>query len=105
MRRVRLPAACLPLAAADGEEFEAVPGSFVFLPRALPHRFRSVGGPATGLLIATPAGLEDYFAELHAATAADADKFEISRIQAAHGIHPAHPIPDPRHPVAACGRR
>jgi mannose-6-phosphate isomerase-like protein (cupin superfamily) len=50
----------------DGEEFEAAPGSFVFLPRQRPHKFRSVGGTARGLLIITPGGLEKYFAALHA---------------------------------------
>jgi hypothetical protein len=33
----------------------------VFLPRNLPHVFRSVGGPATALLIVTPGGLDEYF--------------------------------------------
>ena len=32
------------------DRFEAGPGSFVFLPRNLPHAFRSVGGPVTALL-------------------------------------------------------
>src|SRR5262245_713291 len=51
----------------DGEEFEAAPGSFVFLPRERPHAFRSVGGTARGLLIITPGGLEHYFDASHAA--------------------------------------
>src|SRR5215831_3498937 len=46
----------------DGQDFAATPGSFVFLPRGRPHTFRSVGGMARGLLIITPAGLENYFA-------------------------------------------
>jgi mannose-6-phosphate isomerase-like protein (cupin superfamily) len=36
------------------DRFEAGPGSFVFLPRNLPHAFRSVGSPVTALLIVTP---------------------------------------------------
>src|SRR6266545_6843927 len=31
------------------DRFQAGPGSFVFLPRNLPHVFRSVGGPVTAL--------------------------------------------------------
>ncbi len=69
-----------------GDRFEAGPGSFVFLPRNLPHVFRSVGGPATALLIVTPGGLDEYFAELSAALAANADAAQVRTIQQAHGI-------------------
>jgi mannose-6-phosphate isomerase-like protein (cupin superfamily) len=72
-----------------GDRFEARPGSFVFLPRNLPHVFRSVGGPATGLLIATPGGLDDYFADLRAALDANADQAELRTIQDAYGIVPS----------------
>jgi hypothetical protein len=56
------------------------------MPRKLPHMFRTVGGPATGLLIATPGGIDEYFADLHAALDANADTAEIRRVQAAYGI-------------------
>src|SRR6266536_3924219 len=68
------------------DRFRAGPGSFVFLPRNLPHAFRSVGGPATALLIVTPGGLDDYFAELSAALAARADAAQLRTIQEAYGI-------------------
>jgi mannose-6-phosphate isomerase-like protein (cupin superfamily) len=68
------------------DRFEAGPGSFVVLPRNLPHAFRSVGGPVTALLIVTPGGLDSYFAELHAALQANAGPAEVKRIQDAHGI-------------------
>jgi len=68
------------------DRFEAGPGSFVFLPRNLPHAFRSVGGPVTALLIVTPGGLDSYFAELHAAMRSNADPAEVTRIQDAYGI-------------------
>jgi quercetin dioxygenase-like cupin family protein len=44
------------------ETFTAAPGCFVFMPRRVPHAFRSIGGPVTGLLIATPGGIDEYFA-------------------------------------------
>jgi quercetin dioxygenase-like cupin family protein len=66
------------------DRFRAQPGSFVFLPRNVPHAFRSVGGSATGLLIVTPGGLDEYFAELHEADHADVT--EIRRIQEVYGI-------------------
>jgi mannose-6-phosphate isomerase-like protein (cupin superfamily) len=62
-----------------GEDtFEAGPGSFVFLARNLAHTFRSIGGPATALLIVTPGGLDEYFAELHAALGAGGGRAEIA---------------------------
>jgi mannose-6-phosphate isomerase-like protein (cupin superfamily) len=68
------------------DRFEAGPGSFVFLPRNLPHTFRSIGGPATALLMVTPGGLDEYFAELHAALNANADPAEIAIVQERYGI-------------------
>jgi hypothetical protein len=68
------------------DRFEAGPGSFVFLPRGLPHVFRSVGGSATTLLIVTPGGLDDYFAELSAALRANAGSAEVQTIRDAYGI-------------------
>jgi len=68
------------------DRFEAGPRSFVFLPRNLPHAFRSIGGPSTALLIATPGGLDDYFAELHAAMVGNADSAQLKTIMDAYGI-------------------
>jgi mannose-6-phosphate isomerase-like protein (cupin superfamily) len=68
------------------DRFQAGPGSFVFLPRNLPHGFHSVGGPATALLIVTPGGLDEYFAELSAALAAHADPAQVRTIQQRYGI-------------------
>jgi quercetin dioxygenase-like cupin family protein len=68
------------------DRFEAGPGSFVFLPRNLPHVFRSVGGPAKALLLVTPGGLDEYFAELHTALSSDAGPAEIAMLQERYGI-------------------
>ena len=68
------------------DRFEAGPGSFVFLPRNLPHVFRTVGGPATALLIITPGGLDTYFDELTAALAANEGTAKIRAIQQSYGI-------------------
>jgi mannose-6-phosphate isomerase-like protein (cupin superfamily) len=64
------------------ERFDAAPGAFVFLPRNVPHTFRTVGGPATALVIATPGGLDEYFADLRAAR----DPAERAAVLAAYGI-------------------
>lgn len=73
----------------DGEEFDATPGSFVFLPRGRPHTFRSVGGTARGLLIVTPGGLENYFDALHAATTTGQDSSQVMAVMAEYGVHPS----------------
>jgi len=72
----------------DGQEFDARPGSFVYLPRGRPHTFKSAGGTARGLLITTPAGLENYFAALHAA-ATSTDSSRVRTVMAEYGIRPA----------------
>ena len=46
------------------ELFEAGSGSFVFLPRGIPHSFKNVGETvAKFLVIGTPAGLDQYFVD------------------------------------------
>jgi mannose-6-phosphate isomerase-like protein (cupin superfamily) len=64
------------------EEFDAGPGSFVFLPRGRPHQFSAAGPTARLLLIAVPGGIEDYFREINAAATDD----ERIRIGADYGI-------------------
>ena len=65
-----------------GEGFDAAAGSFVFLPCGLPHRFWAAGPAARLLLIAVPAGIEDYFREINAASGDD----ERTRIGERYGI-------------------
>jgi len=60
-----------------GEEtYQAPPGSFVFLPRGIPHAWDVSGdGVATLLMITVPAMLEEFLKEFHAAsTREDRDK-------------------------------
>jgi quercetin dioxygenase-like cupin family protein len=46
-------------------KIQAVPGSFVFAPREIPHSFRNINsGPSKVLILATPAGIEKFFEEL-----------------------------------------
>ncbi|HSH58997.1 MAG TPA: quercetin 2,3-dioxygenase, partial [Acidimicrobiales bacterium] len=50
---------------AGGETFEASAGSFVHLPRGVPHAYRNVGtAPARFLTLMVPAGLEKFFEEV-----------------------------------------
>jgi quercetin dioxygenase-like cupin family protein len=51
-----------------GEEtLEAGPGSFVFLPRGIPHAREASSSEATVLLISVPAGFDEFMHELHQA--------------------------------------
>lgn len=46
-------------------KIRAVPGSFVFAPREIPHSFRNISSsPSKILILATPAGIEKFFEEL-----------------------------------------
>ncbi|MEA2662078.1 MAG: hypothetical protein QOH08_1650 [Chloroflexota bacterium] len=54
------------------DEFVAGPRAFVFLPRGVRHDWDVRGGRATVLIIAAPAGLEEFLAEFHAASDWDA---------------------------------
>ena len=47
------------------ELFEAGPGSFVLIPRGIPHSFKNVGETVAKYLVYfTPAGLDQYFLEV-----------------------------------------
>lgn len=58
----------------DGRRIEAHAGDFLRAPRDVPHIFQNIGS-TTGklILIAEPAGLEDFFVELSAAGAGAPD--------------------------------
>jgi quercetin dioxygenase-like cupin family protein len=51
-----------------GDTFDALAGSFVFLPRGRPHRFQARQQEARLLLVAVPGGIEDYFREINSAS-------------------------------------
>jgi mannose-6-phosphate isomerase-like protein (cupin superfamily) len=63
----------------------AEPGSFVFLPRRIPHHFTVDTPTVTLLLVVTPAGIEDYFREIAAAPDEPARRVVRDR----YGIHRA----------------
>ena len=51
--------------AAGGEAFKASAGSFVHLPKDIPHAYKNVGTrPARFLTLMVPAGLEKFFEEV-----------------------------------------
>ncbi|SFW86364.1 cupin domain-containing protein [Amycolatopsis australiensis] len=58
------------------EEVEVVPGSWVFVPRGTRHGF-TASPDARALILVTPAGLEDFFAELGGGLAAGTPTQEL----------------------------
>jgi len=61
------------------EVHTAGPGSFVFLPRGIPHAWDVQGESATLLMMTVPAMLEEFLREFHAAaTRADRDQVATS---------------------------
>jgi len=81
------------------QHWQAGPGSFVFLPRAVPHAFTvSADGPGRTLLINAPAGFAAVVTELGQRTTSlelpgpdvtMPDPSEIASVSQRHGIHPA----------------
>jgi quercetin dioxygenase-like cupin family protein len=54
-----------------GDEVVTAPrGAFVSVPRGVPHGLVPIGGPARALVMFTPAAMEGFWEELHAAAAA-----------------------------------
>lgn len=65
-------------------------GDFVHLPRGVPHSFRNVGDEtATMLMVVTPAGLENYFAETFFPAADVADIPDITQAVIARAVKAA----------------
>jgi mannose-6-phosphate isomerase-like protein (cupin superfamily) len=64
------------------EHWEAGPGSFVFLPRRIPHAWDVPGGEESVVLIITvPGGFEEFMQEFH-----EAADDERGAVAARHGI-------------------
>jgi quercetin dioxygenase-like cupin family protein len=74
-----------------GDELKAAPtGSFIFIPRGVPHTWQNVGdGPARILIHFTPSGMERFFDGFAALDAPDPGGFE--RVGAEVGMHVVGP--------------
>ncbi|MBI1176650.1 cupin domain-containing protein [bacterium] len=67
--------------------FIAKPGATVFAPRDIPHGYRYLGNsPGRILLIATPAGIEEWFEEVGALTAEQQDIPRVIELGKKYGL-------------------
>jgi quercetin dioxygenase-like cupin family protein len=66
------------------------PGSFVFIPRGVPHTWQNVGnGECTMLITFAPAGMEGFFDRLASLTEFDPDAFRAAAAE--HGMEVVGP--------------
>ena len=80
-----------------GESRVVGPGGYVFLPRGVPHGFRTEGDvPCRSLLFATPGGFEQFVAELSTATppAGPPDMAALVATAARYGVEILGPLPE-----------
>jgi quercetin dioxygenase-like cupin family protein len=73
------------------------PGGFAFLPRGFPHGFRTERDkPSRSLLLVTPAGLEEFVAELSSPTppAGPPDMGVLRAVAGRYGLEILGPLPE-----------
>jgi quercetin dioxygenase-like cupin family protein len=74
----------------DGELSGGGPGSFIYIPRGVPHTWQIVGeGHGRMLVTFSPAGMEGFFDRLSSMTEFDLDEFKNAA--AAHGMQVVGP--------------
>jgi quercetin dioxygenase-like cupin family protein len=80
----------------DGEQHLCPPGSFVYVPRDVPHTFKvSSDGPGRKLNLFTPAAMIGFFEELAAAEAAGiATPSAVDEIATKNQMEVLGPVPD-----------
>jgi quercetin dioxygenase-like cupin family protein len=82
---------------SEGRSWVLGPGGFAFLPRGIPHGFRTEGdAPSRSLLLATPAGLEDFVAELSSPLppAGPPDLGAVMAVAGRYGLEILGPLPE-----------
>lgn len=62
------------------DTFDAGPGSVVYLPRGVPHAYQLGDEPGRKLIVAVPAGLEEFFRDM------DSDDIDLDELQHRHAI-------------------
>jgi mannose-6-phosphate isomerase-like protein (cupin superfamily) len=78
----------------DGREFACPAGSFVFVPRGLPHTFRTLEANSRKLNLYTPTGMVGYFDELAAGIAGGMTDADLDAIAERYQMEVVGPVPE-----------
>jgi mannose-6-phosphate isomerase-like protein (cupin superfamily) len=78
----------------DREEFDCPAGSFVYVPKGMPHTFQTAEDNSRKLNIYTPAGMVGYFDELAAGIAAGMSEADLDAIAARYQMEVVGPVPE-----------
>jgi mannose-6-phosphate isomerase-like protein (cupin superfamily) len=78
----------------DGQAFECPTGSFVYVPKDMPHTFRTLESGSRKLNLYTPAGMVGYFDDLGAGIAAGMDEADLDAIAERHAMEVVGPVPE-----------
>ncbi|MBA2718088.1 MAG: cupin domain-containing protein [Chloroflexi bacterium] len=78
----------------DGREFACPAGSFVYVPRGMPHTFRTLENDSRKLNLYTPAGMVGYFDELAAGITDGMTEADLDTIAGRYGMEVVGPVPE-----------
>jgi mannose-6-phosphate isomerase-like protein (cupin superfamily) len=78
----------------DGQEFDCPVGSFVYVPKDMPHTFRALEERSRKLNLYTPAGMVGYFDELSAGIAAGMSEADLGGLAGRYAMEIVGPVPE-----------
>lgn len=76
------------------DEFACPAGSFVYVPKGLPHTFRTLEAGSRKLNLYTPAGMVGYFDDLAAGIAAGMDEAGLDALAERYAMDVVGPVPE-----------
>jgi mannose-6-phosphate isomerase-like protein (cupin superfamily) len=77
----------------DQQAFDCPAGSFIYVPRGIPHTFKTLVAGSRKLNVYTPAGMVGYFDELAASLTAGMDEANLDAIAARYEMEVVGPVP------------
>ena len=77
----------------DGRDFRCPPGSFIYVPRGMPHTFRATAVGSRKLNLYTPSAMEGYFDELAEGLRAGIDEDGLDEIAGRYAMDILGPAP------------
>ena len=78
----------------DGRDFRCPAGSFIYVPRGMPHTFQAGPGGGRKLNLYTPSAMVGYFEELAEAIRTGVDEDALAQIAGRHAMEVVGPVPE-----------